>query len=36
MGVTTLGVAGLGVQETPADLGREQGEEWELEMQVCS
>lgn len=32
----TLGVAGIDVQETPADLGREQGEEWEPEMQACS
>lgn len=32
----TLGVAGIDVQETSADLGMDQGEEWELEMQSHS
>lgn len=36
VGVMTLGVAGIDVQETSADLGMEQGEEWELEMQSHS
>lgn len=36
MGVTTLGVAGIDVQGTSADLGMEQEEEWEPEMQICS